>query len=155
MEYKQYTDGKRIISATPVAFKAIYEAQGFREVEKIFEKYVKITVQDTGIGIKKEDIPKIFDKFQQIENSLSREVGGTGLGLPIAKQLTTAHQGVIWLESEPDKGTRFSIAIPVMNDFQIFKTDLDRTLYNSKQFKKTLSILKIQEIEKIHKIKID
>lgn len=110
-----------------------------------FPEYVKISVQDTGIGIKKEDIPKIFDKFQQIENSLSRDVGGTGLGLPIAKQLTQAHQGVIWLESEPDKGTCFSVALPVMNELQIFKKELNLALCNSKQMKKSLSLVKIQE----------
>ena len=110
-----------------------------------YENYVKISVKDTGIGISKEDIPKIFDKFQQIENSLSREVGGTGLGLPIAKQLTQAHQGLIWLESEVNNGACFNIAIPVMNDFQIFKMNLNRTLCGSKQTKKTVSLFMIKE----------
>jgi len=76
--------------------------------------YVKITVEDTGIGIKREDIPKVFDKFQQIESSLSREVGGTGLGLPIAMQLIEAHNGKIWLESEFNKGSKFSFIIPLL-----------------------------------------
>ena len=110
-----------------------------------YEKYVKISVKDSGIGIKQEDISKIFDKFQQIENSLSREVGGTGLGLPIAKQLTTAHGGVIWLDSIIDSGSCFSVAIPVMNDIQKFKTNLNQKIYNIKQSKKTLSILMIFE----------
>ncbi len=78
------------------------------------QNYVKITVEDTGIGIKKEDIPKVFDKFQQIESSLSREVGGTGLGLPIAMQLIEAHKGKIWLESTFSKGSKFSFIIPIM-----------------------------------------
>ena len=78
------------------------------------QNYVKITVEDTGIGIKHEDIPKVFDKFQQIESSLSREVGGTGLGLPIAMQLIEAHKGKIWLESEPEKGSKFSFIIPLL-----------------------------------------
>ena len=110
-----------------------------------YDNYVKISVKDSGIGIKKEDIPKIFDKFQQIENSLSREVGGTGLGLPIAKQLTTAHGGIIWLESEPENGTCFSVAIPVMNELQRFKKNLNYTIYNSKQSKKIISMLMIEE----------
>lgn len=78
------------------------------------QNYVKITVEDTGIGIKHEDIPKVFDKFQQIESSLSREVGGTGLGLPIAMQLIEAHKGKIWLESEPERGSKFSFIIPLL-----------------------------------------
>ena len=78
------------------------------------QDYVKITIEDTGIGIKTEDIPKVFDKFQQIESSLSREVGGTGLGLPIAMQLIEAHKGKIWLESEFEKGSKFSFVIPLL-----------------------------------------
>ncbi|HSA06521.1 MAG TPA: hybrid sensor histidine kinase/response regulator [Candidatus Gastranaerophilales bacterium] len=76
--------------------------------------YIQISVKDNGIGIKKEDAPKVFDKFQQIESSLSRTVGGTGLGLPIAKQLVEKHGGKIWFESEFGKGATFSFIIPVM-----------------------------------------
>lgn len=135
--------------------KILYEVVSYKELLHIdlyeqilsedYDKYVKISVIDSGIGIKKENISKIFDKFQQIENSLSREVGGTGLGLPIAKQLTQAHQGVIWLDSELEVGTSFMVAIPVMNDFQIFKSDLNRALCNSKQFKKNLSMIMLRE----------
>ena len=56
---------------------------------------------------------RAFDKFAQIENSLSRKVGGSGLGLPIAKQLLEAHNGAIWCDSEINKGSRFYFAIPV------------------------------------------
>ena len=54
--------------------------------------------------------------FTQIENSLTRKVGGTGLGLPIAKQLIKAHKGAIWCESVEDKGSNFYIAIPVATE---------------------------------------
>ena len=54
-----------------------------------------------------------FDKFAQIENSLSRKAGGTGLGLPIAKQLLDAHNGAIWCDSELNKGSKFYFIIPV------------------------------------------
>ncbi len=76
-------------------------------------EYIKVSIEDTGIGIKEEDVPKVFDKFQQIESSLSRTVGGTGLGLPIAKQLLEAHNGHIWFESEFQKGTTFNFIIPL------------------------------------------
>lgn len=56
-------------------------------------KYLKISVQDSGVGIEKEDIPKIFDKFSQIENTLSRNTGGIGLGLTITKHFIDAHLG--------------------------------------------------------------
>ena len=94
-----------------------YNDESFKDSDCEFDlgqDYVKITVEDTGIGIKQEDIPKVFDKFQQIESSLSREVGGTGLGLPIAMQLIEAHKGKIWLESEFEKGSKFSFVIPLL-----------------------------------------
>ena len=131
----ELVDTKELLSAD------LYE----QTLNEQYNTYVKISVKDSGIGIKKDDIPKIFDKFQQIENSLSREVGGTGLGLPIAKQLTNAHGGIIWLESEPENGACFSVAIPVMNDKQRFITDLNHTLYNSKQSKKSVSLFMIVE----------
>ena len=54
--------------------------------------------------------------FTQIENSLTRKVGGTGLGLPIAKQLIKAHKGAIWCESEENKGSNFYVALPVVSE---------------------------------------
>lgn len=94
--------------------------------------YIKISIQDTGIGIEKDDMPKVFDKFQQIESTLSRDVGGTGLGLPIAKQLVEAHRGYIWLDSEPHKGTTFSFILPVMQNKTRFSLELDNFIQSSK-----------------------
>ena len=107
--------------------------------------YVKISVQDTGIGIKTEDIPKVFDKFQQIESSLSREVGGTGLGLPIAKQLIEAHRGKIWLESEFNKGTRFSLIIPVLKQKNVFLFELDSMLQKAKYNHSEFALMLFEE----------
>ena len=76
-------------------------------------QYVVVCVEDQGIGIAEKDLSRAFDKFAQIENSLSRKVGGSGLGLPIAKQLLQAHKGAIWCDSELEKGSRFYFAIPV------------------------------------------
>lgn len=83
------------------------------ELEKLSGDYVLVSVKDEGIGIAQTDIPRAFDKFAQIENSLSRKVGGTGLGLPIAKQLLEKHNGMIWCESEPGKGSEFIFALPL------------------------------------------
>lgn len=82
-----------------------------------------VSITDTGIGIKEEDMPKVFDKFQQIENSLDRKVGGTGLGLPIAKQLVEAHGGEIWFESEFQRGSTFIFTIPVLKEDIYAKSD--------------------------------
>ncbi len=85
----------------------------------------KVSVIDNGIGIKEEDISKVFDKFQQIENSLDRKVGGTGLGLPIAQQLVEAHGGRIWFESEFQKGSTFYFTIPVLKEDIYAKSDIN------------------------------
>jgi len=86
----------------------------FREdLAKLHGEYIVVCVEDQGIGIAEKDLLRAFDKFAQIENSLSRKVGGSGLGLPIAKQLLEAHQGTIWCDSELEKGSRFYFAIPI------------------------------------------
>ena len=83
------------------------------ELKSLNGNYIIVSVIDEGIGIKSDDLLRAFDKFTQIENSLSRKVGGTGLGLPIAKQLIKAHKGTIWCDSEENKGSSFHFALPV------------------------------------------
>ncbi len=85
------------------------------ELEKLSGDYLLVSVRDEGIGIADNDILHAFDKFAQIENSLSRKVGGTGLGLPIAKQLLEKHNGMIWCESELGKGSEFIFAVPIVS----------------------------------------
>ncbi len=109
--------------------------------ELLSGKYVKVSVKDTGIGIKKEDIPKVFDKFQQIESSLSRKTGGTGLGLPIARQLIEAHRGKIWLESEPQQGSEFSFIIPLLTSENLFIFEVDNALQKAKRNYSGFSLL--------------
>jgi signal transduction histidine kinase len=78
------------------------------------ENFIKITVSDTGIGIKPEDLIRIFKPFEQVESAASRKYEGTGLGLSLTKILVELHGGLIWPESEGEyKGSKFSFAIPV------------------------------------------
>lgn len=84
------------------------------DLKKLSGKYIVVCVEDEGIGIAEKDLLRAFDKFAQIENSLSRKAGGSGLGLPIAKQLLEAHNGAIWCDSEPEKGSRFYFALPIV-----------------------------------------
>jgi signal transduction histidine kinase len=74
---------------------------------------VQVEVADTGEGISSEDLPHIFDQFFRGEKSRSRETGGAGLGLAIAKRIVEAHHGRIWVESQVGQGTRFSFILPV------------------------------------------
>lgn len=78
------------------------------------EEYVRIEIEDHGIGIDKEHLDVIFEKFKQIQNVLTREVGGTGLGLPICKRIIEEHYGKIWVESEKNKITKFIILLPLV-----------------------------------------
>jgi signal transduction histidine kinase/CheY-like chemotaxis protein len=75
--------------------------------------FVEVCVSDTGIGIKEEDIGKLFDKFSQIDVSTIREYEGTGLGLSIARGFVVLHKGMIWVESTFGKGSRFCFTLPV------------------------------------------
>jgi signal transduction histidine kinase len=72
---------------------------------------IKITVSDTGIGLKNEDKEKIFDDFVRIKSSQTREVTGSGLGLSIVKKIVDMYQGSIEVQSEPERGTTFIITL--------------------------------------------
>lgn len=75
-------------------------------------RYIEVAVTDTGIGIAARDMPKLFVPFQQVDNSLTRKVGGTGMGLPLAKSLVELQHGQIRVESEVGVGSTFSVTIP-------------------------------------------
>lgn len=72
-----------------------------------------ISVSDTGVGIAPADLPKIFEKFRQVGDTLTDKPKGTGLGLAICKEIVEHHHGRIWAESQPGQGSVFSFAIPV------------------------------------------
>ncbi|QQS19381.1 PAS domain-containing sensor histidine kinase [Candidatus Saccharibacteria bacterium] len=73
---------------------------------------VQVYVKDTGAGIPTEDIPHLFQKFYRVDNSATRTIGGTGLGLFICRKIVELYQGRIWVESELGKGSTFYINIP-------------------------------------------
>ncbi|MDP3730366.1 MAG: sensor histidine kinase [Candidatus Omnitrophota bacterium] len=74
---------------------------------------VKVSIRDTGIGVKEEDMPQLFKKFTQIEKGLERRSGGTGLGLTISKEIIEKHGGKIWADSKPGEGTVFYFTLPL------------------------------------------
>ena len=78
-------------------------------------KVVQLRVQDTGDGIPADAIPHLFEKFYRADNSSTREIGGTGLGLYLAKEIVKLYDGRIWVESEVGKGSTFYINLPRIN----------------------------------------
>ncbi len=76
------------------------------------DNVVQFYVRDTGPGIASEDIPHLFQKFYRVDNSTTRTIGGTGLGLFICRKIVELYQGRIWVESEPGKGSSFFINLP-------------------------------------------
>lgn len=75
--------------------------------------YIKVSVQDNGIGIPSHDLNNIFDRFYQVESHLTRKHGGMGLGLSVAKVMVEMHGGRIWAESKEGEGSVFSFLLPV------------------------------------------
>lgn len=76
--------------------------------------YVRLTVQDSGIGIPENDLERIFERFYQVESHMTRRHGGMGLGLSVAKAMIEMHGGRIWAESTPGEGSTFTIMLPAL-----------------------------------------
>jgi len=104
------------------------------DYKKVTEKNIllEISVKDTGIGISSENIEKMFDSFQRVDDKANRTIEGTGLGLAITKQLVTLMDGNIFVKSEVNKGSNFTVSIPqiIIDETGIgeFKTGITRTI---------------------------
>ncbi len=126
---------------------------------RLEEPYVVISVIDRGIGIQSENLSKIFEKFKQLADTLPSKYlkSGTGLGLPICRQIVEYHEGRIWVESEPGKGSVFSFSIPVRPRSVIDKSRISKRIFEqlNEQILETIlpagdnRILVIEEDEKI------
>ena len=89
----------------------------FIRVQKMEEsRQMRISIEDQGIGVARENLERIFKEFEQIENPMTKKRPGTGLGLPIVKKLAELHHGTVSLQSEPGKGTEAILLLPLEQD---------------------------------------
>ncbi len=93
------------------AVKFTPEGGGIKVTLKQKDKNVLISVQDSGIGIKKKDLQKLFNKFERLDSG-NKAAKGTGLGLAICKEIVNVHNGRIWAVGKPGKGSRFNVLLP-------------------------------------------
>jgi two-component system, OmpR family, phosphate regulon sensor histidine kinase PhoR len=87
-------------------------------VSKEEGEWLRIQVADTGIGISEEHIPRLFERFYVVDKSRSRKLGGTGLGLSIVKHIVQSHGGTVSVESQPGRGTTFTVRLPKDKDVE-------------------------------------
>lgn len=101
------------------------DAGGVKVFGRVENGGVVIGVADNGVGIAKDDLEKVFIKFKQVGDTLTDKPTGTGLGLPICKQIIEHHGGRIWAESEFGRGATFSFALPSMAESEVGGESLD------------------------------
>ncbi len=121
-----------------------FTEEGYIEITvKEKQNEVECTVADTGRGIAKEDLPKVFDKFRQFGRADGPGERGTGLGLSISKGLIEMHGGHIWLESNEGKGTKFIFTLPKYSTETLFKEYVSEGLDNAIKSNSKMSLIYI------------
>ena len=138
--FKFTPDGKKI--TIDVDFKN-NKLKGEESLETVIIKVI-----DTGIGIHKKDLTKIFDRFYQAEHSYSRKYQGSGIGLALAKQLTEIHQGNISVKSQPGKGSCFEVVMAIGNSLQGTTMDSEKTTFIP--LKETSQVQKEKSFGQVH-----
>ncbi len=95
---------------------------------------IRIAVSDSGVGVPKDQLESIFDKFHQVAGGNRHTTTvGTGLGLPICRELVKAHHGRIWAESDEGAGSRFSFTLPLLNDSELLIRSLEAELSRARE----------------------
>jgi two-component system phosphate regulon sensor histidine kinase PhoR len=103
------------IHYSPGGEKVMVQAELYKNIED-GKDWVRITVEDTGLGIPKKDLPRIFERFYRVDKARSRVSGGTGLGLSIVKHLVELHHGQISVQSSLGVGSKFIVDLPLVHE---------------------------------------
>lgn len=108
------------------------------------EQEIEVSVSDNGEGIAKEDLPRVFEKFQQFSRKAGAGPKGTGLGLAIARQLIEMHQGMIKVESTLGEGTKFTFIVPRADSEAVFKEHIKRGILHATENKLEFSLILVK-----------
>lgn len=107
---------------------------------KLINGEIRVSITDSGIGISEEDQPKVFEKFKQVGDALTDRPTGSGLGLPICKEIIEHHRGRLWVESKLGAGSTFSFALPLSSqDLRVENIDLDTLIHRLKEHMASIS----------------
>jgi hypothetical protein len=105
---------------------------------------VECAVEDTGVGIPREDIPRLFHKFVQVRRRHGAGQKGTGLGLVIAKNIVESHRGKIWVESESNRGSRFVFQIPAYTEEEVIREKVAERILDARQSEQSFTLFLIR-----------
>jgi PAS domain S-box-containing protein len=149
------TDSKKLLQVLTIlinnAIKFTHSGQ-IKLAYKVKDTFLEFSVSDTGIGIAKEYHQKIFDRFYQVQNTVSRIYEGTGLGLSISKAYIEQMGGKIWLKSEPGKGTIFYFTVPFEKSGSATSISSDKVPVKNTLISKKKTILIAEDIESNFKL---
>ncbi|MDY0121582.1 MAG: transporter substrate-binding domain-containing protein [Sulfurimonas sp.] len=139
-----------LTNLTSNALKFTHKGSITLRVEKVSEELFCFRVEDTGIGISKEQQAKLFEPFSQADESTTRKYGGTGLGLSISKELATLMQGSISLSSEVDKGSVFTLEVPLQDAQQSPEKTITNKQTKEESFAQSdLVVLSASDVEEL------
>lgn len=105
------------------------------------KRFLRLSVADVGRGIDKEDLKRIFDKFEQLDSNLSQKEKGTGLGLAICREIVRLHKGEIWAESDLGKGSTFFFTLPIYSEEEYFIERLADEIRHARENHISLSLV--------------
>ncbi len=117
----------RVARSTVGVLPGIWPVHGFPLADNEYGEFLEISVSDSGIGISKENMAKLFQAFSQIDSSLARKFEGTGLGLAMVKELAELHGGTVAVASMEGSGARFAVWLPLRTHVEQFPVDLPVT----------------------------
>ncbi|MCE9615504.1 MAG: hypothetical protein K8T26_14630 [Lentisphaerae bacterium] len=114
---------------------------GVRVIAANHDRQLECVVEDTGVGLAKDEVGRVFEKFTQFGRTHGAGERGTGLGLAIAKQIVERHRGRIWVESAPGRGSRFIFTLPLYSEEELIRETIESAISDSRVQKDSFTLL--------------